>query len=153
MDEFVGMDLGTEDDDELTSAIWLHMTMIVVSQGAERPGWRASRPGKRANIFRDFTGAHRRLMLDYFWDKEKPRDDCSGEKGPVYPAVFFEIRFRMPPSLFRKLFSATVLESDYLRSGLRQDCTGKFGASPSKRLSLRFDTLHMAPPQIALTNQ
>ena len=93
-------------------------------------------------------------MLDYLWDKEELREDGSGEKGPVYPAVFFERRFRMPPSLFRKFFSATVLESDYLRSGLRQDCTGQFGASPPpKRLSLRFDTLHMAPPQIASTNQ
>ena len=41
MDEFVGMDLGTEDDDALTTAIWLQMTMIEVSQGAERRGWGA----------------------------------------------------------------------------------------------------------------
>ena len=66
MDIFVRLDITTEGDNELTVAIRLQMRMSAVSQGEQYRRWGGSCPGKLANIFRDFTGLHRRSTLDYF---------------------------------------------------------------------------------------
>lgn len=34
-----------------------------------------SRPGSSPNVLRDFSGGYRRIMLDYFWDEVRMRDD------------------------------------------------------------------------------
>lgn len=87
-------------------------------------------PGKTPSIFRNFAQSHRRPILDYIWADGEESDDSSGGRGPEYRGNYFERRFRMPEHVFLRIFSATIAESDYLRTGLRQNCTGKYDASP-----------------------
>lgn len=85
---------------------------------------------RQPNIYRNFAESHRRLMLDYFWKDFQAGDDGSSELRPVYPDSYLDRRFWMPKTLFRKVFSAIVAESDVLRVVLRPDCTVKLVASP-----------------------
>lgn len=42
----------------------------------------------------------------------------------------FDRRFRMPRRLFNRMCAATVSPSQYLRQGLKPDCTGRMCISP-----------------------
>lgn len=54
----------------------------------------------------------------------RPRQDSSGKCGPLYSNNMFIRRFRAPPVIFNKLFTAVVAGSMFTRADLRLEATG-----------------------------
>lgn len=94
----------------------------------ERPRRGGSKPGKRPNIARDFAKAQHQIELDYF------------VPNPVYPALLFQKRFRLPLEVYRNL-KAAILEWEKFNLApedrffeQRSNCAGALGASPDQKL-------------------
>lgn len=120
-----------DDETLICVAIWHQMVgNSLISQPKKHGG---SLPGRAPKVEKDFAAGHQRIMLDYFWPVNQLRNDGSGLTGPVYPECRFERRFRMPRNVFDLIFERTVINSAYLRAGLRPNCTGKLGASPLQK--------------------
>lgn len=68
-------------------------------------------------------------MKKNFWSSRLPRPGTT-ERGPEQPETIFERRFRMPRTIFNRICALAVSHSDYLRQGLRPDCSGIMGISP-----------------------
>lgn len=47
----------------------------------------------------------------------------------------------MLPNIFSRVFHATTGRNEYLRAGLKQNCTGKTGASPLHKVAASFSEL------------
>jgi hypothetical protein len=88
-----------------------------------RPAWGGSKPGKSPNKNRDFIGAHKKLVEHYF----------SGESS-LYNESDFERRFRMPRSVFNRIFEALVREEVYPFVQNCDSVTKKLGITPLCRL-------------------
>jgi hypothetical protein len=86
----------------------------------DAPKWGGSRPGRLPNINRDFSGAYRTLIKHYF-------------SGPdsLYNEQQFEDRFRMPRSVFQKIWQRINGKGLFVH---RQDATKKRGIHPLCRL-------------------
>lgn len=54
--------------------------------------------------------------------------------GPIYPAYLFERRFRVPRTIFDRLYLATTSCRQYLTLGHNPDATGKFGATALQKI-------------------
>jgi hypothetical protein len=63
--------------------------------------WGGSKPGKAPNKNRDFVGAYQKLIEHYF----------SGQES-VYNETDFERRFRMPRSIFNRIYNTLVLAGE-----------------------------------------
>lgn len=117
-----------EDEEAFAVSLWLQMAAIATLDSTTRqPG--GSLPGKSPNVDRDFAGAHQRYMLRYFWPSNMLRPSTL-YKGPQQSEEAFERRFRMPRTVFNRIFERTVHVSEYLRKGLRPNAVGKFGITP-----------------------
>jgi Plant transposon protein len=78
-----------------------------------------SRPGKSPNKQRDFEGAYKRILAQYF------------VPSPLYDEVTFERRLRLPRNVFNRILNA-IERSEYFQR--TSDCTGKLGAYPLTKL-------------------
>jgi hypothetical protein len=83
--------------------------------------WGGSPPGKAPNKDRDFAGAYKQLVKDYF----------SGE-GSVYDEQDFDRRFRMSRNIFDKIMNGVGGRGRFKQ---RHDCTGKAGIHPLCRIT------------------
>lgn len=94
-----------------------------MSDAEETPVWGGSSPGKAPNKSRDFSGAHKKLVEQYF----------SGEAS-IYNEVDFERRFRMPRSVFNRIYDALVQQA--VPPFVQKYCTfaNKPGITPLCRL-------------------
>ena len=130
-----------EFDDELAFgvAIWWQLHAMAVLKNSKKRG--GSRKGKAPNTERNFVMGHRRILLDYFWPVDQPRDDGLGQYGPVYSEKRFERRFRIPREIFNTVFQSVAIVSDYLRQFMKPNCVGKLGASPLQKVVAAFRQL------------
>ena len=91
-----------EDDDDLEDAVslwWQMMAQVVRFAEPKRGG---SEPGKRANVDRAFSDAHRRYMLRYFWPADVARPGTT-TYSPTQPDSSFERRLRMARAVFDRI--------------------------------------------------
>ncbi|XP_047942623.1 uncharacterized protein LOC125189384 [Salvia hispanica] len=86
----------------------------------------------RRTITRDHSGAHQRLMADYFGD------------NPRYSSEIFRRRFRMSRPLFTHI--ATTLAARYRCFTLRSDCTGRIGLSTFQKCTAAIRQLDYDGP-------
>lgn len=130
-----------DDNNMIIRIIWTNMVLleyINVLQLNQRGG---SRPGRSANVEREFIVRHTRIMRDYFWPLHQLRNDHSLLRGPVYNEQTFERRFTVSKRILDNLFSRTILKSPFLRCGLQLDCTGKQCISPLQNVVLAMRQL------------
>lgn len=73
--------------------------------------------GRSAKILREFSSGHRRLILDYFLEPTKVKEEGSGQFRPFYPSSYFEWRFRMSRKLFEKVREGGTREEPYFSFG------------------------------------
>ncbi|CDF34444.1 unnamed protein product [Chondrus crispus] len=78
-----------------------------------------SRSGKRGNLNRDFDAALNRLKRDYF------------STTPLYCDASFDRRFRMPHTVFNRLYRAIEGEGLFVR---RKDALNRGGIHPLQRM-------------------
>lgn len=124
-------DAEADDETFICVSIWHQMVgNSLLSQHKKQGG---SLPGRAPNVERDFASGHQRIIMDCFWPVNQLRNDGSGLTGPVYPDHRFERRFRMPRDVFDLIFDRAVINSAYMRAGLRPNFSGKLGASPLQK--------------------
>jgi Plant transposon protein len=121
------IDDADEVEEHLAEALWWHMAASAAAVTARSRG--GSAPGKSGNVERNFEGTHRHYMLKYFWPHTQVRPNTSSYSPRVSEKIF-ERRFRMPRSVFNRVFEGVVRSSPYMRKGLTPDATGKLGISP-----------------------
>ncbi|KAE8996242.1 hypothetical protein PR003_g18914 [Phytophthora rubi] len=93
------MSSDTDEDAELYSSDDEEDFILLLLSAQRTPLKRkrgGSKPGKAANLDRDFEAAHARLWKDYF------------SENPTYPAGLFRRRNRMSRDLFVRLMDAVV---------------------------------------------
>jgi hypothetical protein len=86
----------------------------------QRTGRDGSSSGKRANLPRDFDLGLSNILRDYLGN------------SPVYTEHEFELRFRMPRSVFDKICGELIGESVFVR---KEDALGKTGIYPIQRIT------------------
>lgn len=119
-----------DEDEEVAMALLLHQRMIFLQalRQGRRAGARPSRrhpgsyPGKRANKDRRFAESALRLFRQYFGVDGRP---------PTYDEGDFERRFRMPRSLFMRLYNG-ITEDPWWQQ--RPNATGQLQAHPIQKL-------------------
>jgi hypothetical protein len=111
-------DLVFDSDDENAAIATLLATerLLPARRGGRRSG---SQPGRAPNLARDFDDAHARLVADYF------------AVDPVYPARYFERRFRVPRELFDRVFNEISKAPYFVR---KTDAAGRRGLTPLQKV-------------------
>jgi len=91
-----------------------------------RPRYAASVPGRRPNMRRNFRSGLRAILRDYFGLNREP---------PVYTEGDFERRFRVPRSVFFRIYNAV---KDRLFFAQRINATGRLQAHPLQKVVAAF---------------
>ncbi|RAW33846.1 hypothetical protein PC110_g9827 [Phytophthora cactorum] len=112
---------------------WLHSESDD-DEGKRNPG--GSKPGKRLNKRRDFKKHYNDHAAQYFCD------------DPIYDERDFRRRFRMPKSLFWRVFNAVASADPYFEH--RRDATGKWGIQPLVKVIAALRVLANALPADAI---
>lgn len=119
--------VGDDSDEQMAIAMWFQMMEIALASNTPQHG--GSVKGKLPNIDRDYGRTHLHYMLKYFWPAHEMRPGTNSF-GPEQPEHAFERRFRMPRISFNRILSVCITHSEYMRQGLKPDCTGKMGITP-----------------------
>ena len=116
-----------QEEEEADAAVEAMLVELASSSDEEIEDSRGgSRPGKAPNKNRDFVGAFSKLVNDYFNGTES-----------VYNESDFERRFRMPRSVFNRVWTSLEGTDPFIQ---KRDVTGKMGIHPLCRITavLRF---------------
>lgn len=116
-----------EDDVEIVAQN-AHESIVRATNGTGGK-WGGSRPGKTQNRLRNFAQVHEDLMDEYFRAENEPRSDGSGFNGPRCSEDLFERRYRMPRSVYNRVFEKVTTLSQVLVLGDRCDASGRKGIS------------------------
>jgi hypothetical protein len=113
VDDFV---FDSDDENAAIATLLAAERLLPPRRGGKRSG---SQPGRAPNLARDFDDAHARLVADYF------------AVDPVYPARYFERRFRVPRELFDRVFNEISKAPYFVR---KTDAAGRRGLTPLQKV-------------------
>lgn len=94
--------LKDDSQEEMIAIFWQQMAQLTVQASESTSG--GSRPGKGANITRDYAGAHIHYTKKYFWQTNVVRPGTS-ETGPEQPEHAFERLFRIPRAILDRIMA------------------------------------------------
>ncbi|XP_058840293.1 uncharacterized protein LOC131695787 [Topomyia yanbarensis] len=100
---------------------------LLLELATERVPKHGSRPGRRANIERNFQSGHDSLYQMYF------------SQNSTFDEKTFARRFRMSKKMFLKIMENLNEKFDYFK--LRRDAVGKIGLSPLQKCSAALRVL------------
>ena len=85
--------------------------------------------GKVPNKQRNYAAVPVHYIKKYFWPSDQLRPNTTSY-GTEKSESTFERRFRMSRTIFNKTCFIAVSHSEFIRKGLKPDCTGSVGISP-----------------------